>query len=111
MCPPDLFKGTGQGVKVTIVLMTSFPQVQNDSRWTTLCSKIRQIPRQMDLKKQRITKMKTEIKEQIKIILRELKMNCNGYHSRKRRLMGASYRSCNCNKYPSNYKCPSDLSH
>lgn len=23
--------------------------------------------------------------------------------------MGASYRSCNCNQYPSNYKCPSNL--
>ena len=41
VCPPNLFKGTGQGVKVTIMLMTSFPQVQNDSRWATLCSKIR----------------------------------------------------------------------
>lgn len=46
VCPPNLFKGTGQGVKVTIVLMTSFPQVQDDSRRATLCSKIRQIPRQ-----------------------------------------------------------------
>ena len=41
VCPPNLFKGTGQGVKVTIMLMTSFPQVQNDSRRATLCSKIR----------------------------------------------------------------------
>lgn len=41
VCPPNLFKGTGQGVQVTVMLMPSFPQVQNDSRWATLCSKIR----------------------------------------------------------------------
>lgn len=50
VCPSNFFKGTGQGVKVTVVLMTSFPQVQNDSRWATLCSKIRQIPRESQTK-------------------------------------------------------------
>lgn len=39
--PPDLLKGTGQGVEVTVLLMAGFPQVQNDGRWATLCSKIR----------------------------------------------------------------------
>lgn len=44
VCPSDFFQGTGQGVKVAVVLMSGFPEVQDDGRGTALCSKIGEIP-------------------------------------------------------------------
>lgn len=44
MCPSYLLQGTGEGVEVSIVLVSGFPEVQNDSRWTALCGKIGEIP-------------------------------------------------------------------
>lgn len=48
MCPSYLLQGTGKRVEVAVVLVSGFPQVQDDGGWAALRGEVGEIPERGD---------------------------------------------------------------